>query len=238
MQSKYVVLVTAVFSMCFGALLLAIWQGRQVVPLLQNEQGVSLKNTQLELNNKLLKQEINILKQQLLTQQTKNENSNITTDKAVLTQNKNNEFVNSIIDENLNPYLATKRSEDFQQWFLGSYKNKANFDLASEMQNRFEAEAIEPAWAQLQEQNIRNEFNNNQELAGAALKDIKCRSSQCQITINVADLEQANSWVNQTAKALNLPATQKMIIATPNITKNMTALYIDIGSEGFNFHEP
>ena len=73
MQGKYVVLVTTVFSMCFGALLLGIWQDRQVVPLLQNEHGVSLKNTQLELNNKLLKQEINILKQQLLTQQTKNE---------------------------------------------------------------------------------------------------------------------------------------------------------------------
>ena len=156
----------------------------------------------------------------------------------MLTQNKNNEFVNSIIDENFTPYLAAKRSEDFQQWLLGSYKNKTNFDLASEMQNRFEAEAVEPAWAQLQEQNIRNEFSNNQELAGAALKDIKCRSSQCQITINVADVEQANTWVNQTAKALNLSVTQKMIIATPNITKNMTALYIDIGSEGFNFQEP
>ncbi len=232
MKNQYITLCMVIFATCMGVSIARYYESNECESTSLNTEPLQKKIAFFESENHRLQLEINNINQQLL---------GLRAQKNSLPSLDNNSHHLNVVDvsslgvSSISAYQLTQRAEDFQRWLLDSYNQKPEFNLATEMQLRFEAEDVVPAWSQQQEQLLRSQFSNNSELAGAALTDVQCRSTQCQITIAVTDLAQANSWVNQTAKALNLAAGQKMIIATPNLAKNITALYIDMGSGGFNF---
>lgn len=133
-------------------------------------------------------------------------------------------------------YLA--KGNEFHQWMLANI-GKQDFDINAEMESRFEAEDIDFGWANDEENKLYSLFDNNRLLAGLALKDALCRSTQCQIKIAISDIEQANDVVQQLSEAINSASDGEqpvMIIATPDQAYGVTTLYVSRGKDSFNFH--
>lgn len=131
--------------------------------------------------------------------------------------------------------LAELRAEKYMKWSMEQTKKTGDFSLGNEMQTRFNAESINQEWASAQEKKLAGLFVEKAELSGVALKDTKCRATQCQISIGVNNIEQANFIAEKFSK---LAAENKFmsVIAVPDITAGNTMLYVSSSDQGFEFN--
>jgi len=131
--------------------------------------------------------------------------------------------------------LAEMRAGNYMKWITEQTKKSGNFNLQDEMQARFNVESVNPEWASTQEKKLTNLFIDKAELSGFALKETKCRTTQCQVSIGVGNLEQANLIVEKFSK---LAAENKFmsVIAVPDIAAGNTTLYLSSAEQGFEFN--
>jgi hypothetical protein len=128
------------------------------------------------------------------------------------------------------------QSENFGKWLSDTYKEKGTFNLHEEMQQRFDAEEVDPAWAEMQEQEYFALFDKNPELAGLALREAQCRSQQCAVTVSISDVNQANTLVEKMTATLKQNNKYPMIIAAPDEQRGVTTLYIGKDADSFEFN--
>lgn len=131
---------------------------------------------------------------------------------------------------------ALHKSESFGKWLTSAYKETANFDLHKEMQRRFDAEAIDPEWAEAQERQYLTLFSQDPELAGLALRETQCRTQQCALTISISDINQANELLEKMTKTLQQSHHYPMIVAIPDEQQGVTTLYIGKEADSFEFN--
>lgn len=188
----------------------------------------------LDQQNKTLSYEKDLLQQQLLKVRT-------TVSLADNKSEQNNSTINHPTDRSPNittegyEYKHIQHVENFRHWITDTAKNP-NLHIEQEIKKRFDAESINSVWAAQEEQKVMKLFSESAELQGSALKDVKCRSSICEIAISATDIDQANLQFDKTNKALQSLSQTVSIISAPNLEKSVTNLYVTLGDEGFNFN--
>jgi hypothetical protein len=131
--------------------------------------------------------------------------------------------------------LAELRAENYMKWVVEQSKKNGGFSLGDEMKTRFDSESVNQEWAPVQEKKIAGLFIDNAELSGFALKEAKCHATQCQISIGVTDVEQANLIAEKFSK---IAAENKFMsmIAVPDTVTGKTTLYVSSEDQGFEFN--
>ncbi len=104
------------------------------------------------------------------------------------------------------------------------------------MQRRFDAENIDPNWAEAQEQEYLTLFSQSPQLAGLALRETQCRTQQCALTISISDINQANELPGKLSEAFKEQNKFPMIVATPDEQLGITTLYIIKENKSFEFN--
>lgn len=129
--------------------------------------------------------------------------------------------------------LAEMRAEKFSKWLLDG--SKKDTSLNSGMQAQFNAEPVNQEWASHQEKQLSDMFAERKELAGFALKQTSCRTSQCQISIGITGIDQANTIAELFSK---LAAEQNFmsVVSVPDVVANMATFYITNSESGFELN--
>lgn len=128
-----------------------------------------------------------------------------------------------------------QKSLNFTQWLGRATEKDKNFSLRETMQNRFNSESIDQAWAEPQEQQYTSLFSQDQQLADYALTSTQCRTTQCELSFHITNLDQANQLVEALAKSLQAKGQYPLIIATPDQQQGITRLYIANDENSFEF---
>lgn len=184
-------------------------------------------NIQLENNLSLATDEIRWLKEQLA-----DKNKVI----AQLTQTPNEALsVSSDGQADLELTLAELKSTNFMRWLSQKTNSNPDFKLGMEMQSRFNAESIDPVWAPDQEKKIGDLFVENNDLSGLAFRDANCRTTQCQVSIGVADVDQANLIAEKMASVMAKNHFLS-VIAVPDIQNGVTTIYLLDDKNNFEFN--
>lgn len=131
---------------------------------------------------------------------------------------------------------SLRTSENFSAWLAKAHEKTGSFNLHDEMQRRFDDENTDPIWAEKQEQEYLTLFNQNPELAGLALRDVRCRTQQCALTISISDIHHANNLPAKLSKILKEQQKYPMIVATPDEQQGITILYIEKDINTFEFN--
>lgn len=132
-------------------------------------------------------------------------------------------------------YELKERASSFTNWLTKNQQEKPWFDLGVEMEGRFESEEKNIAWADEEESQIQTLFGQEQSLSGIALKSANCKSTQCQLKVGVADLEQANQIamaISQTLSGKNF----SQVIIDSRIKQGETILYVTRNPKGFELN--
>lgn len=129
-----------------------------------------------------------------------------------------------------------RKAVDVVNWIKQSQNNNRNFDLNNELSMRFEQESRDPAWAEQQENHYHQLFTNDETLSGIALRNTQCRSSQCEITIGVANTEQSNQLLQTITKALASDDHPVSIMVATDERSGTSKLYISNNEDAFAFN--
>ncbi|PUA28149.1 MAG: hypothetical protein B0W54_16840 [Cellvibrio sp. 79] len=132
-------------------------------------------------------------------------------------------------------YELKERASSFTNWLTKNQQEKPWFDLGVEMEGRFENEEKNIVWADEEESQIQTLFGQEQSLSGIALKSANCKSTQCQLTVGVADQEQANQIamaITQTLSGKNF----SQVIIDSRIKQGETILYVTRNPNGFELN--
>lgn len=121
--------------------------------------------------------------------------------------------------------LAERKSKNFMRWLSEKTNSNPDFKLGLEMQNRFNTESIDPLWAPDQEKKIGDLFVENNDLSGVAFRDASCRTTQCQVSIGVADVDQANLIAEKMANVMDKNHFLS-VVAVPDIQNGITTIYL------------
>ena len=138
--------------------------------------------------------------------------------------------------EQLQDKQVLQTSEKFSSWLANAHRETGSFNLHKEMQRQFAAEDIDPSWAEAQEQEYLTLFSQSPELAGLALRETRCRTQQCALTISISDINQANELLGKMSDTLKAQNKYPMIIATPDEQQGVTTLYIGKDTNSFEFN--
>lgn len=138
--------------------------------------------------------------------------------------------------EQLKDKQVLQASEKFSSWLKNAHKATGDFNLHEEMQRRFDAEDIDPNWAEVQEQKYLALFSQSPELAGLALRETRCRTQQCALTISISDINQANELPGKLSEVFKEQNKYPMIVATPDEQLGITTLYISREINSFEFN--
>lgn len=126
-----------------------------------------------------------------------------------------------------------RKATDIINWVMQVHEVDSNFDLNNELLNRFEQENKDPAWAEQQESYYRQLFNEQSELQGIALRDTRCRSTQCEITIGISTIEQSNQLLQTISNSLTVDGQAVAIMIAADESRGISRLYISNNENSF-----
>lgn len=155
-----------------------------------------------------------------------------TTIEAVGQSSSINRTVDNLLKED---YELKERATSFANWLTKNQQEKPWFDVGVEMAGRFDSEEKNIVWADQEESQIQTLFGQEQSLSGIALKSAACKSTQCQLKVGIADLEQANQIamaISQTLGGKNF----SQIIVDNRITQGEAILYVTRNPKGFELN--
>lgn len=124
-------------------------------------------------------------------------------------------------------YQNLKRANDFS-----SYQSELaakNISMEKDLENKFNAEAVDYEWAADYQEKISTLFANTNTLQEITPELIECKTHKCQIKIRITDNTQANHFTNAfstaiDANTLNIQKTD--VIAAPDFSQGFLNLYI------------
>lgn len=99
----------------------------------------------------------------------------------------------------------------------------------------FDSEAVDANWAQSQETFLTNTFIENKKLAGIAVKSTICKTDKCQIVLAASSTEDANKNLDLVFQALREKNESVAIVASPDVQKSTTTLYVSRDGKDFEF---
>lgn len=127
-------------------------------------------------------------------------------------------------------------SENFSRWLEQKNTSSPDFNLDDEMRRRFDAEEIDPDWAETQASEYASLFIDSEELSGFAFKDAQCKSTQCAISVGITNIEQANQLVEKISTVLKHQQQYPLIISVPDTQRGTSTVYIGKGTNSFEFN--
>jgi hypothetical protein len=186
-------------------------------------------NTQLQQQIQQLQSDNSQLLQQLQAQSTQQTTS------STLQQNAKADDVDQQLHNKLQDLEMEKqqrKADDFGAWAMDSQKANRNFDVNSELSQRFAQESRDPVWAEQQENHYQQLFSNQEELRDFALRNAECRSTQCEVTVSVSNSEQSQQLLQTMSRAL-----QGSVVLVATDEKSSTSkLYIGRDEKSFEFN--
>lgn len=129
-----------------------------------------------------------------------------------------------------------RKATDIINWVMQSHNADSNFDLNNELLRRFEQENRDPAWAEQQEGHYRQLFSEQSELQGIALRDTQCRSTQCEITIGISNIEQSNQLLQTISSSLAADGQPVAIMIATDESRGISRLYISNNENSFELN--
>jgi hypothetical protein len=125
-----------------------------------------------------------------------------------------------------------RKADDFGAWAMDSQKANRNFDVNSELSQRFAQESRDSVWAEQQENHYQQLFSNQEELRDFALRNAECRSTQCEVTVSISNSEQSQQLLQTMSRAL-----QGSVVLVATDEKSSTSkLYIGRNEKSFEFN--
>lgn len=138
--------------------------------------------------------------------------------------------------ESLEMEKQQRKAKDIINWVVQSQEADSNFDLNNALLRRFEHENRDPVWAEQQEGYYRQLFSERTDLQGIALRDAQCRSTQCEITIGIANIEQSNQFFQTISSALATNGQPVTMMVATDEKYGTSKLYISTDENGFEIH--
>lgn len=138
--------------------------------------------------------------------------------------------------ESLEMEKQQRKAKDIINWVVQSQEADSNFDLNNALLRRFEYENRDPVWAEQQEGYYRQLFSERTDLQGIALRDAQCRSTQCEITIGIANIEQSNQFFQTISSALATNGQPVTIMVAADARSGKSKLYISNNENSFDFN--
>ena len=125
-----------------------------------------------------------------------------------------------------------RKADDFGAWAMDSQKVDSNFDVNSELSQRFAQESRDPVWAEQQENHYQQLFSNQEALRDFALRNAECRSTQCEVTVSVTNSEQSRQLLQTMSRALE----GSVILVATDEKSSTSKLYIGRDEKSFEFN--
>lgn len=138
--------------------------------------------------------------------------------------------------ESLEMEKQQRKARDVINWVMQSQHADSNFDLNNALLRRFEQEHRDPTWAEQQEGYYRQLFSERTDLQGIALRDAQCRSTQCEITIGIANVEQSDQFFQTISSALAANGQPVAIMIATDARSGTSKLYISNSENSFDFN--
>lgn len=129
-----------------------------------------------------------------------------------------------------------RKAEGIISWILKSQTADSNFDLNNELLTHFEQEVRDTAWAEQQENYYRHLFSTQEQLQGIALRDAQCRSTQCEITIGISNIEQSNQLLQTISSSLTADGQAVAIMIAADERSGTSKFYISNSENSFDFN--
>ncbi len=129
-----------------------------------------------------------------------------------------------------------RKAADIVSWITEAQSTDNQFNLNAELEHHFEQENRDIAWAERQEGYYRQIFSEQDELQGIALRDTQCRSTQCAITIGIANIEQSNQLIQTISKSLAANGQPVAIMIAADERAGTSKLYISNNENSFDFN--
>lgn len=129
-----------------------------------------------------------------------------------------------------------RNANDFSSRIMDAQKNNPNFSLNHALAQGFNNEPRDPQWADEQENTYRNLFSATTELAGFALRDSQCKSSQCELTVSISNLEQSDQLLEKINNTLAANNKHAVIVIAPDAQAGISKLYISEDIKSFEFN--
>lgn len=124
-----------------------------------------------------------------------------------------------------------RKANDVNNWIIDKQKSDKQFDVNKELSRRFEQESIDPIWAEKQENQYRQLFSSQDKLRNFALRDTRCRTTQCEVTFSISSPEQSFQLMQTISNELQ----GSEILAATDATQGISKLYIS-NQKGFELH--
>lgn len=124
-----------------------------------------------------------------------------------------------------------RKANDVNNWIMDKQKTDKKFDVNKELSDRFERESIDPVWAEKQENHYRQLFGSQENLSDFALRDTRCRSTECEVTFSISSPEQSFQLLNAISSKLQ---GAEILVAT-DAAQGVSKLYIS-SQKGFELN--
>lgn len=128
-----------------------------------------------------------------------------------------------------------RKASAFSDWVLQAQQENPDFNLNQTLAQQFEHETRDPQWADEQENNYRNLFSESVDLADFALKDSQCKTSQCELTVSIGNLEQSDQLLEKMNKVLAANNKKAALVIAADAQTGTSKLYISENPESFEF---
>lgn len=129
-----------------------------------------------------------------------------------------------------------RKANDFSDWLLKSQQENPDFNLNQTLALHFDNEVRDPQWADQQENSYRNLFSEAAELAGFALTNSQCKSSQCELTVSIGNLEQSDQLLEKMNRVFANNNKNAVIVAAADTQSGTTKLYVSEDPKSFEFN--
>lgn len=107
---------------------------------------------------------------------------------------------------------------------------------SSALTQHFDSEVRDPQWADQQENSYRNLFSETPELSGFALTNSQCKSSQCELTVSIGNLEQSDQLLEKMNRVFANNNKNAVIVVAADAQSGTTKLYISEDPKSFEFN--
>lgn len=128
------------------------------------------------------------------------------------------------------------KATDFNNWMLQAQEENPDFNLNQTLAQNFNNETRDPVWADAQENHYRDLFIDSAELADFALKDSQCKSSQCELTVSIGNLEQSDQLLEKMNKVFAANNQNIAIVIAADAQTGTSKLYISEDPKSFEFN--